>query len=193
MTTDQDASELGELGETRARVVELGEHLAALASVVAQLQAAAEQEDGPDRTGGQVKGQRRGRGGSPEGGDPPRPWCWPRMTHAEKADRLAELGDWVHDVLFAWPAAQRVIPRCWSRHWDVIEELSALYCAWRAAYLWEERTDHHACEYLDRWLPGALDRLAVRLRPCAESHQPDGARRDDAELVDRSIAELRRL
>ncbi|MEV4172459.1 hypothetical protein [Nonomuraea sp. NPDC049709] len=36
-------------------------------------------------------------------------------------------------------------------------------------------------------------RLAVRLRPCGEGHQPDGSRRDDAELVDRSIAELRRL
>jgi len=39
----------------------------------------------------------------------------------------------------------------------------------------------------------ALSRLAVRLRPCAESHHPDGARRDDGDLVDRSIAELRRL
>ncbi|MEV4179607.1 hypothetical protein [Nonomuraea sp. NPDC049709] len=96
-------------------------------------------------------------------------------------------------MLFAWPAAQRAIAPCWPRHWDVIEELSMLYCAWRTAYLWQERSGHHACEYLDRWPPGALDRLAVRLRPCAEAHQPDGARRDDAELVDRSIAELRRL
>ncbi|HEX4813013.1 MAG TPA: hypothetical protein VFV66_09715 [Nonomuraea sp.] len=62
--------------------------------------------------------------------------------------------------------------------------LSLLYCAWRTAYLWDGRTDHHACEYLDRWLPNAVDRLAVRLRPCAERHHPDGPRRDDAELVD---------
>ncbi|NRQ39151.1 hypothetical protein HII36_46110 [Nonomuraea sp. NN258] len=57
----------------------------------------------------------------------------------------------------------------------------------------EKRTDHHACEYLDRWLPGGLDRPTVRLRPCAEAHHPDGMRRDDAELVDRAVTELRRL
>ncbi|MBE1586747.1 hypothetical protein ACFPOI_51305 [Nonomuraea angiospora] len=115
------------------------------------------------------------------------------MRHGEKADRLAELADWVRDVLLAWPTAQRTIPRCWSRHWEVIEELSMLYCARSTAYLWEERTDHFACEYRDRWLPGALERLDVRLWPCAESHQPNGTRRDNAEPVDRSIAELRRL
>ncbi|WP_181448726.1 hypothetical protein [Nonomuraea aridisoli] len=36
--------------------------------------------------------------------------------------------------------AQRAILPCWMRHWDVIEELSMLYCCWRTAYLWEEAT-----------------------------------------------------
>ncbi|HEX4814916.1 MAG TPA: hypothetical protein VFV66_19415 [Nonomuraea sp.] len=183
MTAHQDEEDEDYLAEFRATVIEVGQCVVELGARVGHLEAAAGREDG----------QAHGRAGSREGSAPPRPWCWVRMIHAEKADRLAELADWVRDVLFAWPAAQRAILPCWSRHWDVIEELSLLYCAWRTAYLWDGRTDHHACEYLDRWLPNAVDRLAVRLRSCAERHHPDGARRDDAELVDRSIAELRRL
>ncbi|MEV0151892.1 MULTISPECIES: hypothetical protein [unclassified Nonomuraea] len=124
---------------------------------------------------------------------PPRPWCWLRITHAQKADRLAELGDWLTQVLFIWPAAQRAVLTCWPRHWDVIEELSMLYCAWQTAYLWEERTSSDAAEFLDRWLPNAIARIEVRLRPCGQGHQPDGPRRDDTDTLAPVLDELRWL
>ncbi|WP_157255089.1 hypothetical protein [Nonomuraea typhae] len=161
-------------------LAELAVQVERLASAVAELQG----ERG--RRGG-------GRGGGAGESEPPRPWCWLRMDHAAKADHLAELADWVREVLFAWPEAQRAFLPCWTRHWDVIEELSALYGAWKTAYLWEGASSRDASEYLDRWLPGAIARASVRLRPCAQSHHPDGERRDDAKLVDRSLTDLRRL
>ncbi|PZG09165.1 hypothetical protein [Nonomuraea aridisoli] len=124
---------------------------------------------------------------------PPRPWSWLRMSHVDKADRLAELGDWLTQVLFAWPAAQRAILPCWMRHWDVIEELSMLYCCWRTAYLWEEATAGDAAEFLDRWLPGAIARIEVRLRPCGQGHHPDDPRRDDTAALAPVLDELRWL
>jgi len=120
----------------------------------------------------------------------PRPWCWPRMPHEEQADRLAELADWVRDVLFAWPDAQQAILPCWPRHWDVIEELSMLYCAWRTAYTWDDATASDAAHYLDRLRPSTVERLQVRMRPCSQHHQPDGPPRDDADMVDRTVTEL---
>uniref|UniRef100_UPI003F490C8E hypothetical protein n=1 Tax=Nonomuraea sp. CA-252377 TaxID=3240003 RepID=UPI003F490C8E len=124
---------------------------------------------------------------------PPRPWCWPKMPHPRKADRLGELGDWLTQVLFGWPAAQRAIQPCWPRHWDVIEEISMLYCTWKTAYLWEGATASDAAEYLDRWLPNALDRIEIRLRPCGQTHQPDGPRRDDTAILAAVQDELRWL
>ncbi|HEX4818144.1 MAG TPA: hypothetical protein VFV66_35840 [Nonomuraea sp.] len=124
--------------------------------------------------------------------EPPRPWSWLRMPHTEKADRLAELGDWLTQVLFAWPAAQRAILPCWMRHWDVIEELSMLYCCWKTAYLWEEATASDAAEFLDR-LPNAITRIEVRLRPCGQGHHPDGPRRDDTSVLALVLDELRGL
>ncbi|MFI6713503.1 hypothetical protein ACIBF7_44245 [Nonomuraea sp. NPDC050478] len=119
-----------------------------------------------------------------------RPWCWPRMPHEEKAERLAELADWVRDVLFAWPDAPRAILSCWPRHWDVIEELSMLYCAWRTAYTWDGATSSEAAYYLDRLRPSTVERLQIRMRPCSQRHQPDGPPRDDVDIVDRTITEL---
>ncbi|GAA2419884.1 hypothetical protein GCM10010404_92870 [Nonomuraea africana] len=165
-------------------LAELAAHVESLSAAVAVLQAA---QAGPsDEQGG-------GRGAGGKGEDPPSPWCWLRMSHVEKAECLAELADWVRDVLFAWPEAQRAYAPCWARHWDVIEELSMLYLAWRTAYLWKEATSRDVGDYLDRLLPAAIARAVVRLRPCAQGHHPDGARRDDAELVDRTITELRLL
>lgn len=123
--------------------------------------------------------------------EPPRPWCWLRMPHTEKADRLAELGDWLTQVLFTCPATQRAVLPCWMRHWDVIEELSMLYCCWKTAYLWEEATAGDAADYLDRWLPNAIVRIEVRLRPCGQGHHPDKPRRDDTNVLTPVLDELR--
>ncbi|PRX46316.1 hypothetical protein B0I32_1455 [Nonomuraea fuscirosea] len=124
---------------------------------------------------------------------PPHPWCWPRMPHTKKADRLGELGDWMTQVLFTWPSAQRAVLPCWPRHWDVVEELSMLYCCWRTAYLWEGATAGDTAEYLDRWLPNAIARIEVRLRPCGQGHHPDGKRRDDTATLTPVQDELRWL
>ncbi|MER7369451.1 hypothetical protein [Nonomuraea wenchangensis] len=124
---------------------------------------------------------------------PPRPWSWLPMPHTEKADRLAELGDWLTQVLFAWPHAERAILPCWMRHWDVIEELSMLYCCWKTAYLWDEATASDAAQFLDHWLPNAVARIEIRLRPCGQGHHPDRPRRDDAAILAPVLDKLRWL
>ncbi|MEU4576130.1 hypothetical protein [Nonomuraea sp. NPDC023979] len=165
--------------EQAALINELANEVEQLAEAVAELHAAA-----PQQAGSQARAQLE---------PAPRPWCWPRMPHSEKADRLDELAAWVRDVLFAWPGAQQAILPCWPRHWDVIDELSMLYCAWQTAYLWESRTASDAGYYLDRLLPSMIERAKVRLRPCSQGHHPDGARRDDTDIVQRTIVDLRRL
>jgi hypothetical protein len=157
-------------------ITDLAAELEELAHTVAQLNTSS--------------GRSQPHGGKPSPASGPRPWCWPRMPHEEKAERLAELADWVRDVLFAWPDAQRAVLGCWPRHWDVVEELSMLYCAWRAAYIWDGATSSDAAYYLDRLRPSTIERLQVRMRPCSQRHQPDGAPRDDTDRVDRTITEL---
>ncbi|MGW3352871.1 hypothetical protein ACWDA3_57090 [Nonomuraea rubra] len=44
------------------------------------------------------------RSATPQLEPPPKPWCWPKLPHARKADRLGELGDWLTQVLFGWPS-----------------------------------------------------------------------------------------
>ncbi|MFI7643924.1 hypothetical protein [Nonomuraea sp. NPDC049400] len=162
--------------EANAEIIaDLAAELEQLAAVVANLAAAPP----PSRRGAQT--------------EPPRPWCWPRMPHTDKADRLAELGDWLTQVLFAWPSAQRAILPCWMRHWDVIEDLSMLYCCWKTAYMGEEATASDAAEFLDRWLPNAITRIEVRLRPCGQGHHPDKQRRDDSTALAPVLEELRWL
>lgn len=179
MTSDDTSPDDADQGQVGEVLTELADHVRHLTIAVATLQKA-------------QSNQKKGRGEA-EDEPPPRPWCWLRMSHAEKADRLAELADWVRDVLFAWPDAQRALTPCWSRHWDVIEDLSMLLCAWKTAYLWEGASSREAGDYLDRLLPAAIARALVRLRPCTQTHHPDGSRRDDAGFVDRTLDELHRL
>ncbi|GAA3168778.1 hypothetical protein GCM10020001_113570 [Nonomuraea salmonea] len=125
---------------------------------------------------------------------PPRPWCWPKMPHRRKADKLGELGDWLTQVLFGWPAAQRAIAPPAGPATGTSPKSSACSTApGKTAYLWEGASANDACEYLDRWLPNALERIEIRLRPCGQGHQPDGPRRDDSTVVALVQEELRWL
>ncbi|MFI6485857.1 hypothetical protein ACIBH1_48695 [Nonomuraea sp. NPDC050663] len=167
-------------------VLALADQMRELTATVADLQAT--QASRPSPGAGQA-----GAAGSGRREPEPRPWCWLRMSHTDKAERLSELADWVREVLMAWPAAQRAYTPCWSWHWDVVEDLSMLYLAWQTAYLWPGAGVREVADFLDRLLPSALVRASDRLKPCTHGHQPDGERRDDADLVDQAVNGLRRL
>jgi hypothetical protein len=98
-------------------------------------------------------------------------WCW-RYLGPQGSDALwAELTGWVGWIRNRYPLARR-IPECWARHPEVIEELTALWLAWHAAYTERDAPLTGAIDWHDRWLPGVLHRLehgAFALN-CSQDH-----------------------
>lgn len=62
------------------------------------------------------------------------PVCWPTLDPAEINKALADLSVWVIWLFNRYNLDHRTVPECWRQHGDLIEELSALHGAWRAAY-----------------------------------------------------------
>ena len=84
-----------------------------------------------------------------------------------------ELGDWVDWIRHRYPLARR-IPDCWAEHPELVEELTALWLAWQAAYVERDAPLTAAAEWHDRWLPGVLHRLehGPFALDCGSSHRP---------------------
>lgn len=113
----------------------------------------------------------------------PRTWSWPALNAAEASDAWAALRTWLADILLGrYPAAQRVIRPCWYRHPDVLDSLTALYTAWRAAYDDPTAPADAAASWLDRWLPAAVKQLQAALGSCGEGHQERGGAADRQRL-----------
>jgi hypothetical protein len=85
-------------------------------------------------------------------------WCW-REVGPRGAEALSrELTGWVRWIRHRYPLARRV-PPCWSEHPEIVEELTALWLAWQAAYTEPDASLTAAADWHDRWLPGFLYRL----------------------------------
>ena len=100
-------------------------------------------------------------------------WCW-RYAGESATDSLwQELGDWVGWIRHRYPLARR-IPECWADHPELVEELTALWLAWQAAYVERDASLTAAAEWHDRWLPGVLHRLehGPFALDCDASHRP---------------------
>ncbi len=81
------------------------------------------------------------------------------MTRLESTESLwRELTEWVAWIRHRYPLAKR-IPECWSEHPEVVEELTALWLAWNAAYTERDASFTAAVDWHDRWLPGVLHRI----------------------------------
>jgi hypothetical protein len=80
---------------------------------------------------------------------PPTPLMWAAHTADELEHMLEELDVWVTWLVDRYRLDRRHVPECWTKHWELIEELSALRQAWDAAYctaahadaplMWHER------------------------------------------------------
>lgn len=85
-------------------------------------------------------------------GGPPTPLLWAALTPDEQHHHLEELDLWVTWLTDHYHLDHRHVPTCWTKHWELIEELSALHLAWQAAYAttahadaaltWHERLAH---------------------------------------------------
>lgn len=87
-------------------------------------------------------------------------WCWRDIGPLGEEALWKELTDWVGWIRHRYPLARR-IPGCWAEHPEVVEELTALWLAWQAAYV-EAEAPLTAAEWHDRWLSGVLYRLEHR-------------------------------
>lgn len=98
------------------------------------------------------------------------PWWNLRMAgQARRRAVLEDLTDWLGWLHEHYPLAEHV-PGCWWRHPEVVQELVSLRAAWAAAYDDAGAGPQAPAEWHDRWLPGALARVASwGTRPCVNA------------------------
>jgi hypothetical protein len=88
------------------------------------------------------------------------PWTWRSLTGAAAARQWHELAEWVGWVRGRYPLA-RQIPPCWWRHPELVEELTALWLAWKDAYATKHAHLAAPADWHARWLPDLLGRIGA--------------------------------
>lgn len=101
---------------------------------------------------------------------PPR-WNWRALDRDAAAELWQELAEWVAWLHERYPLGD-VLPQCWWRHPELVEELTAALAAWQAAYEMPGANPAASAEWHDRWLPGLEHRLVHRWRTgrCTPTH-----------------------
>ena len=110
--------------------------------------------------------------GSEHRTNPTTPWCWRDIGREASIELTAQLSEWVAWVRSRYPLARK-IPDCWAKHPETVEELTALWLAWQAAYQDNNAPFTAAADWHDRWLPGFLSRIehGALAIACATIHQ----------------------
>ena len=100
-------------------------------------------------------------------------WCWRNLGPRAGEELWDQLTEWVDWIRSRYPLARKV-PACWADHPELLEELTALWLAWQAAYQDRDASLTAAADWHDRWLPGLLYRLehGPFALDCANGHQP---------------------
>jgi hypothetical protein len=88
------------------------------------------------------------------------PYVWHTLSATDAAKLWEALADWVGWVRGRYPLA-RQIPLCWWRHPELVEELTALWLAWREAYTEKGAPLTAAADWHGRWLPEFLRRVGA--------------------------------
>jgi len=129
-------------------------------------------------------------------------WCWRDIGPVGAAMLWKRLALWVGWLRARYPLAEQ-LPACWWRHPELVEELTALYLAWRAAYTDPAAQLTAPADWHDRWLPGTLarvrgwgvycdgdhrDRPTGTYDPRAVDDQDAFTRHVDADLHDRQLS-----
>jgi hypothetical protein len=87
-----------------------------------------------------------------------RPFVWADLTPVDAAATWTALARWVGWLRSRYPLARQV-PRCWWRHPELVEELTALWLAWQEAYVAKGAPLTAAADWHGRWLPELLRRM----------------------------------
>lgn len=100
-----------------------------------------------------------------------RPRWWSDLEEHQRGEQWQSLVEWLQqDLLPHQPEFARTLRACWSRHLGVIDELTALYTSWLAAYRDPRALPAAASEWLDRWAPGAHRRIQTVMTECKREH-----------------------
>ena len=107
---------------------------------------------------------------APRGPAAPR---WDNLDQAGRIRHLAALREWVTGVLIpGWVhGGSYELAGCWDRHEQALWELGAIAARWQQAYDRDRPDLALALEWQDRWLPGAMRRIAEATRDCKMGHQ----------------------
>jgi len=110
-------------------------------------------------------------------------WSWRDLGPLGARVLWDRLAAWVGWLRGRYPLAEQ-IPPCWWRHPELVEELTALWLAWRAAYSDPAAVMTMPAEWHDRWLPGALHRVKAWGVHCGAEHRDRPPSVYDARSVD---------
>lgn len=86
-------------------------------------------------------------------------WCWRYLNNKQIAQQWGGLENWVAWLSDRYPKTLRDLPPCWYLHTEAVEELTALWAAWKAAYYGDDNPRDAMIFWHDRWLPGVVRRL----------------------------------
>ena len=108
---------------------------------------------------------------APRGPAAPR---WDNLDADARTRQLAALREWVTKILIpGWvDGGSHELADCWDRHEQALWELGAIAARWRQAYDRDRPDLALALEWQDRWLPGAMRRIAEATRDCKMGHRP---------------------
>jgi hypothetical protein len=90
---------------------------------------------------------------------------WVGLDQQAFGAQLSELRRWADSVLRQHYSGYE-LRDCWPSHIHAIWELSTLAAAWHHAYGGQRPDLARALEFYDRWLPGAIRRIAAITRTC---------------------------
>jgi hypothetical protein len=107
---------------------------------------------------------------APRGPAAPR---WDNLDADARATELTVLTRWVDTILIPGYVTDGSyeLADCWPRHEQALRELSTLAAQWHRIYAPPRADLPLALEWHDRWLPGAMRRLAEAMRECKIGHR----------------------
>ena len=88
------------------------------------------------------------------------PFVWTDLDPRAATRAWRQLARWVAWLRGRYPLARQV-PLCWWRHPELVEELTALWFAWREAYTEKNAPLTAAADWHGRWLPEFLRRIGA--------------------------------
>lgn len=97
-------------------------------------------------------------------------WTWSALGPLGAEMLWQRLGPWVGWLRGRYPIAEQ-LPGCWWRHPELVEEITALHLAWRAAYSDPAASLTDPIDWHQHYLPAFLARIRGWGVHCTDTHR----------------------